>query len=76
MSGKRQNHQNQLVFLFEEGSEAPGDAAEWTETLRVEREPENPAGNQQMMEEVCERANLRGAMQRVRANQGVRGSTG
>src|SRR6266436_3815841 len=76
MSGKRRNNQNQLAFLFDEGSEAPGSAAEGTETLRAKREPENPAGNQAVMEEVCERENLRAALQRVRANQGSPGIDG
>src|SRR6266487_5687424 len=76
MSGMRQNKQNQLAFLFDEGSEAPGSAAAGTETLRVEREPENPAGNQPAMEEVCEGENLRAALQRVRGNQGSPGMDG
>src|SRR6266487_4037471 len=76
MSGMRQNKQNQLAFLFDEGSEAPGSAAAGTETLRVEREPENPAGNQLAMEEVCERENLRAALQRVRGNKGSPGMDG
>jgi hypothetical protein len=37
MSGKRQNDQNQLAFLFDEGSEAPRSEAEGTETLRAVR---------------------------------------
>jgi len=76
MSGKRQNNQHQLAFLFDEGSEASGSAAEGTETLRVRRAPENPAGNQQWMEEVWERGNLKEALQRVRANKGSPGIDG
>ena len=76
MSGMRQNNQNQLAFLFDEGSEAPGSAAAGTETLRVERASENPAGNRPAMEEVCERENLRAALQRVRGNQGSPGMDG
>ena len=55
MSGKWQNNQYQLAFLFDEGSEAPEVAAEGTETFRAERATEPPAGNQQVMEAVCER---------------------
>src|SRR5437588_1235651 len=40
------------------------------------RETENPAGNQQLMEEVCERENRRKALKRVRANQGSPGIDG
>jgi RNA-directed DNA polymerase len=76
MSGKRQNNQNQLAFLFDEGSEAPEILAEGTETLRVEREPENPAGNRQWMEEICERENLREALKRVKGNRGSPGIDG
>ena len=75
MSGTRQNNQ-QLAFLFEEGSEAPGSAAEGTETFRVERATENPAGSQQMMEAICERENLREALKRVKANKGSPGIDG
>src|SRR5436853_6883140 len=76
MSGKRQKNQNQLAFLFDEGSEAPGSVAAGTETLRVKRESEDPAGNQPAMEEIYERENLRAALQRVRANQGSPGIDG
>src|SRR5260370_1307649 len=70
MSGKRQKNQNQLAFRFEAGGEAPGNEAEGSETLRVGRATESPAGVQQLMEEVCERENLRKALKRVQANEG------
>jgi RNA-directed DNA polymerase len=76
MSGKRQNNQYQLAFLFDEGSEASVVAAEGTETLRVERTTESPAEDQQVMEAVCERENLREALQRVKANKGSPGIDG
>ena len=76
MSGKRQNNQRQRAFLFDERGEASGSAAEGTETLRVERATESPAGNQQAMEEVCERENLRAALKRVKANKGSPGIDG
>jgi RNA-directed DNA polymerase len=76
MSGTRQKNQDQLVFLFDEGSEAPGKATEGTETPRVGRETESPAGDQRMMEEVCERENRRKAWKRVRRNQGCPGIDG
>ena len=43
MSGKRQNNQFQLAFLFDEGGEASRDATEGTETLGAERVTETPA---------------------------------
>jgi RNA-directed DNA polymerase len=76
MSGKRQNNQNQLAFLFDEGSEAPRSEAEGTETLRAERATESPAEDQRLMEVVVDRENLREALKRVRANAGSPGIDG
>jgi RNA-directed DNA polymerase len=76
MSGKRQNHQSQLAFLFGAGGEASRDATEGTEPLGAERATETPAGNQQVMEAVCERENLREALQRVKGNKGSPGIDG
>lgn len=76
MSDQRQNNQYQLAFLLDEGSEASGSAAERTEALGAERATESPAGNQQVMEAVCERENLREALQRVKANKGSPGIDG
>jgi RNA-directed DNA polymerase len=76
MSGKRQNNQNQLAFLFDEGSEAPKSEAEGTETLRAERATESPAEDQRLMEVVVDRENLRAALKRVRANAGSPGIDG
>jgi RNA-directed DNA polymerase len=74
MSEKRQK--NQLAFFFAGGSEAPLGEEGGTEALRARRETENPAGNQRVMEEVCERENWRAALQQVRANQGSPGIDG
>ena len=76
MSERRQNNQYRLAFLLDEGGEASGSAAEGTGTLRTERAPESPAGNQQLMETVCERENLRAALQRVKGNKGSPGIDG
>jgi RNA-directed DNA polymerase len=76
MSDKRQNNQYQLAFLFDEGGEASGNAAGGTESLKAERANETPAGNQQAMEAVCERENVREAFKRVKANQGSPGIDG
>jgi RNA-directed DNA polymerase len=76
MSEKRQKNQWQLALPFDEGSEAPRVETEGTEAPRARRETENPAGNQRLMEEVCERENRRKALKRVRANQGSPGIDG
>ena len=76
MGEKRQKRQEQLTFPFVEGSEASQSETEGIETPRARRETENPAGNQQLMEEVCERENRRAALKRVRANQGSPGIDG
>lgn len=76
MSKKRRKNQWQLAFRFDEGSEAPGERSAGTATLRARRETENPAGNQRLMEEVCERENLREALKQVQKNQGSPGIDG
>ena len=76
MGEKRQKNQEQLAFPFAGGSETPLGETEGIETPRARRETENPAGNQRVMEEVCERENRREALQRVRANQGSPGIDG
>ena len=76
MGEKRQKRQERLAFPFVEGSEAPRSETEGIETPRARRETGNPAGNQRMMEEVCERENRRAALKRVRANQGSPGIDG
>jgi RNA-directed DNA polymerase len=76
MGEKRRKNQGQLAFAFEGGSEAPLGEREGTEAPRARRETEDPAGNQRLMEEVCERENLRAALKRVRANRGSPGIDG
>src|SRR6266851_2773721 len=76
MSEERQKNQEQLAFGFVWGSEAPLDKPEGAEAPMVRREAEDPAGNQRLMEEVCERENRREALKRVRANQGSPGIDG
>ena len=76
MGEKRQKNQAQLAFPFAGGREAFRSETEGNEAPRVRREAENPAGNQRVMEEVCERENRREAWKRVRANQGSPGIEG
>ena len=76
MDGKRQKNQAQLTFGLAEESEALPEQTKGTETPRVGRETGSPAGNQRVMEEVCERENRRAALKRVRSNQGSPGIDG
>src|SRR5260370_39595540 len=76
MDEKRQKIQEQLAFRFLEGSEAPPEEIQGTETSGAEREGESPAGNQREMERICELENLREAMKRVRSNRGSPGTDG
>src|ERR1022692_1790300 len=76
MSEERSKNQEQLAFPFAWGGEAPAGDREGAEAPRVRREAEDPAGNQRVMEEVCERENRRAALKRVRANQGSPGIDG
>src|SRR6267154_3322399 len=73
---KQQNIQIELDF-----SSAPTGAArevgrEGTESSGAMNGTENPASTNRLMEEVCERENLKAAMRRVRANKGSPGVDG
>ena len=76
MSEERQKIREQLALPLAGRSEASLGEQEGAEVLRVRRETENPAGNQRVMEEVCERENRRDALKRVRANKGSPGIDG
>src|ERR1017187_5493127 len=76
MSEKRSKNQEQLALPFVWGSEAPVVEGKEAEARMARGETENPAGNQRLMEEVCERENRRAALKRVRANQGSPGIDG
>ncbi len=78
MSDKRQKNQLQMVLAFavERRSEAPKARREGTESLTANGETESPAGTKQLMEEVCDRENLKRALRRVKANKGSPGIDG
>ena len=78
MGDKRQKNQLQMVLAFtDEGrSEAPRARREGTESLTAKRACESPAKLQQGMEEVCDRENLKRALQRVKSNKGSPGIDG
>jgi RNA-directed DNA polymerase len=76
MSGKRQNNQLLLDFEAESRSETPRAAIEGTEPFTANREAESPAITEQLMEEVLEKANLKEALKKVRANKGSAGMDG
>src|SRR5271157_3142848 len=78
MGDKRQKNQLQMVLAFtDEGrSEAPRARREGTESLTAKRACESPAIPEQVMEEVCDRENLKRALQRVKSNKGSPGIDG
>jgi RNA-directed DNA polymerase len=78
MGDKRQKNQLQMVLAFtDEGrSETPRTRREGIESLTAKRACESPALLEQVMEEVCERENLKRALQRVKSNKGSPGIDG
>jgi RNA-directed DNA polymerase len=76
MSDQRQKIQRSLDLHCGPEGEARLSATERTEALRAVSEPESPASSNQLMEEVCERGNLKEALRRVRANKGSPGVDG
>ena len=78
MGDKRQKNQLQMVLAFtdEARSEAPRARREGTESLTAKRACESPVIPEQVMEEVCERENLKQALRRVRSNKGSPGIDG
>ena len=69
----RQNLQSELDFPCAAAGETRPSGREETESSRTKHEAENPVNTKPLMEEVCERENLKEALRRVRANKGSAG---
>jgi RNA-directed DNA polymerase len=79
MGDRRQKNQLQqmvLAFTDEGRSEAPKARRGGTESTTAKRTCESPAIPEQVMEEVCERENLKRALRRVKLNKGSPGIDG
>src|SRR5713101_1131680 len=72
-SDKRLNIQLRLDFSSAPTGEARQAGRKDNESLSVVSEPERPASTSRIMEEVCERGNLREALRQVRRNKGSAG---
>jgi RNA-directed DNA polymerase len=76
MRAKRQNLQLSLAFPAVTTGEARPDTGQGTEARMATTSPDRPASAMGLMEEVCERENLKRALRRVRANKGSPGIDG
>ena len=76
MGTKRRKIQLELAFMAEGRGEAPMAADKGPEASKAKRKPEDPALPVLLMEEICQRENLRRALQRVRQNKGSPGIDG
>jgi RNA-directed DNA polymerase len=70
---KRQHIQLELDFSSSRAGEACGTGREETESPLAAHDTESPAITNRWMEEVCERDNLKKALQQVKANKGSAG---
>src|ERR1700678_3734349 len=75
-SDMQQNIQTELNFSSTPAGEAREAGREETESLSMVNDPESPARTNRLMEEVCERENLKEALRRVKANKGSAGVDG
>src|SRR6266478_4867393 len=74
---KRQNVQGQLDFSSPPAGEAREAKREETESPPSVHDPESPTSStNRLMEEICERENLKQALQQVKANKGSAGVDG
>jgi len=75
-SDMQQNIQTELDFSSMPAGEAREAGREETESLSTANAPQSPASTNRLMEEVCERENLKEALRRVKANKGSAGIDG
>ena len=75
-SDRQQNIQGKLDFSSSPAGEAHEAGREEPESLPAVHGPESPASTNRLMEEVCERENLKEALRRVKANKGSAGIDG
>jgi RNA-directed DNA polymerase len=73
---RQKNTQSNLDFSSALTGETRPARGEATESLPTVHAPESPASTNQLMEEICERENLKKALQRVKANKGSPGIDG
>jgi RNA-directed DNA polymerase len=73
---KQQNIQIEMDFSSALTGEAQKAGREETESPGVTNGPESPARTNRLMEEVCERENLKAALRQVKANKGSPGVDG
>ena len=74
MGNRQKKIQLELAFMAEIRGEAPKAAYEGTEVPTAKETTERPAP-EHLMEEVCERGNLKKAYQRVKSNKEAPGWT-
>lgn len=73
---RRQNNQIELDFSPKPTGAARAAGREGTETFPAAHGAESPGSTNRLMEEICERGNLREALRRVKANKGSPGVDG
>ncbi len=76
MDKERRKIQLELAFMTEGRGETPMVVDKGTEVFKAKRKPEDPALPVLLMEEICQRENLKRALQRVRQNKGSPGIDG
>ena len=76
VGAKQQKNQYSLVFDEDDKGEAPKGHDEGTETLTATDTSERPADDENLMEKVCEPANIQAALKHVKRNKGAPGADG